>query len=271
MLSDVDILQRLCASNDERLIITPILDGRQIQPASVDLRLGFHFKVVRSSAISTLDPLSQSVDELALETERYTYDVKLSPGQAFYIHPSEFALGTTFEFVGLPPDLAARLDGRSSLGRLGITVHSTAGFIDPGFKGRITLEIQNEGTAPVALYPGMRVAQLCIFKLDQRAVRAYGAKAGSKYNYQVTTTSSKWYEDRDLKFFRRVFGRSNGRNVSVKEKLEQLGRLLENLPSADVTESDITQLPPLGAARFVRKDQEKFFWEPIRPPNGPRS
>jgi dCTP deaminase len=264
MLSDLDILRRLCAlAPQERLIVTPLLDGRQIQPASIDLRLGFHFKVVKSSVISTLDPLSPAALDLGLETERYTYDIKLGPGQPFYIHPGEFALGTTLEFVGLPADLAARLDGRSSLGRLGITVHSTAGFVDPGFRGRITLEIQNEGTAPVALYPGMRVAQLCLFQLDSPAVRAYGQGAGSKYNYQVTTTSSRWYDDRDLRYFRHVFSVGDEREVQMRERLEQLGKLLEDIPPSAEAESDLAHLPPPGAARFVRKTDESFIWSPI--------
>jgi hypothetical protein len=122
--------------------------------------------------------------------------------------------------------------------------------------------MQNEGTAPVALYPGMRVAQLCIFEMDSKSARVYGKKSGSKYNYQVTTTASRWYEDRDLKFFRRVFVQRDG-SYEAMDKLEELGKLLEDLDPATSVETDIAQLPPPGAARFVRKADEKFVWAPV--------
>lgn len=205
MLSDIDIVDRLCRNDDLAIIITPILAGRQIQPASVDVRLGFHFKVVKNARVAALDPLEKEEPELRRDTERYTEDIKLLPGEAFFIHPGEFALGTTLEYIGIPSDLAATLEGRSSLGRLGITVHSTAGFIDPGFSGRITYEIQNEGTQTVALYPGMRVAQLCFLPLTSRSAKRYGRDIDSKYNQQLTTTSSRWYSDPELELMRRRF------------------------------------------------------------------
>jgi dCTP deaminase len=198
MLSDLDILDLLTAEGKGRLIITPLLSPRQIQSASIDLRLGFHFKVVRNSGVAALDPL-RSRERLILQTAKYTHDVKLRAGEAFYIHPRDFALGTTLEYVRMPVNIAASLEGRSSFGRLGVTIHSTAGFIDPGFSGRITYEIQNEGTQPIALYPGMRVAQLCFYKLSTEAVDPYD----SKYKQQLTTTSSRWYDDPELDYFRR--------------------------------------------------------------------
>ena len=209
MLSDFDIIARLKDDSDNGIVITPLLSGRQIQPSSVDLRLGFHFKTMRNSGMSALDPLEKSRDELVRDIERYTHDLKLAPGEPFYIHPGAFSLATTFEYLRLPRDLAATLEGRSSLGRLGVTVHSTAGFIDPGFRGRITYEIQNEGTQPVALYPGMRVAQICFYRLSSRSLIAYGPAADSKYDLQLTTTSSRWYLDRELKFFREKFRPTN--------------------------------------------------------------
>lgn len=211
MLSDFDIIGRLKDDSASGIIITPLLSGRQIQPSSVDLRLGFHFKTMRNSGMSALDPLRKSKDELVRDIERYTHDVKLAAGEPFYIHPGAFSLATTFEYLRLPRDIAATLEGRSSLGRLGVTVHSTAGFIDPGFRGRITYEIQNEGTQPVALYPGMRVAQICFYQLSSQALTSYGPGAESKYDLQLTTTSSRWYLDRELKFFREKFPASNQR------------------------------------------------------------
>jgi dCTP deaminase len=201
MLSDVEILRRINEPSPRGIVITPLISSRQIGSASVDLRLGFHFKILRNVQAAALDPVGQDANQLARDVERYTHDVKLPCGEPFYLHPGQFALGTTLEYVSLPADVAASLDGRSSLGRLGITVHSTAGFIDPGFSGRITYEMQNEGSAPVALYPGMRVAQLCFFHLSPPACMPYGREK-SKYKQQLTTTSSRWYEDPDVKMLR---------------------------------------------------------------------
>lgn len=226
MLSDYDILDRLNSVGPNSLRITPLIDPRQIQPSSVDVRLGFHFKTVRNVGISALDPIEKDPSELALDTEKYTFDVKLDVGRPFYIHPGEFALATTLEYIALPNDLAAILEGRSSLGRLGITVHSTAGFVDPGFRGRVTYEMQNEGTQPVALYPGMRVAQLVFFQLNSQCIEAYTATRGSKYVNQLTTTTSRWYADRDLRVFRRKFSRRS-RLFLENEQLQQRVRELE--------------------------------------------
>lgn len=200
LLSDVDILKRL---NSGSLIVTPLIASRQLQPASVDLRLGVHFKILRNVQAATLDPVQRESTELVRDIERYTHDVKLRFGNPFYLHPGQFALGTTLEYVSLPADIAASLDGRSSLGRLGITVHSTAGFIDPGFSGRITYEMQNEGSSPIALYPGMRVAQVCFFQLSSSAQSPYGSEK-SKYKQQLTTTSSRWWDDPDVHLLRRA-------------------------------------------------------------------
>src|SRR6476660_4794326 len=127
MLSDVQILERLSATDDSAIVITPLISPRQIQSASVDLRLGFHFKILRNVEIPALDPVNwESTEDLAKEIERYTHDVKLGFGDPFYMHPGQFVLGTTLEYVRLPNDVSGTLDGRSSLGRLGITVHSTA-------------------------------------------------------------------------------------------------------------------------------------------------
>jgi dCTP deaminase len=210
MLSDVDLLRRLNAEDAMAIVVTPIISPRQIQSASIDLRLGLHFKILRNVQAPVLDPVSQDREKLITDIERYTHDVKLGFGDPFYLHPGQFALGTTFEYVRLPNDIAASLNGRSSLGRLGITVHSTAGFIDPGFSGRITYEMQNEGSSPIALYPGMRVAQLCFFQLKPPAYSPYGSEE-SKYKQQLTTTSSRWYDDPDVAFLRQLKGFAQNR------------------------------------------------------------
>jgi len=217
MLSDEKILERLTASDASAIVITPLISAKQLGSASVDLRLGFHFKVLRNMQIPVLDPVDRgSPGELAKEIERYTHDVKLGFCQPFYMHPGQFALGTTLEYIRLPRDVAATLDGRSSLGRLGITVHSTAGFIDPGFRGRITYEMQNEGSSPIALYPGMRVAQLCFFQLDSAAVVPYEA-GDAKYSQQLTTTSSRWYTDKDIALFRKYKAQLSAKKIEPQK------------------------------------------------------
>lgn len=199
MLSDLEILEALV---DRSIVITPILSIRQFQPSSIDLRLGFHFKTVRNSGIAALDPIGD-LAKLRMDTESYTTDLRVWVAEPFYLYPGDFALATTLEYVRLSNQIAGTLEGKSSLGRLGVTVHSTAGFIDPGFTGRITYEMQNEGTQTVALYAGMRVAQLCFDRLNKPAIRAYGGDPGeAKYQLQLTTTSSKWYDDPELDVFR---------------------------------------------------------------------
>ena len=151
ILSDKTIKEYL---KDGKIGIEPIQDEKQIQPSSVDMRLGDEFKVFKVIRKPYIDPKDK--DDIASYMESTT----VKKGEAFIIHPNEFALATTLEYVKLPDDLVARVEGRSSMGRLGVTMHVTAGFIDPGFEGKITLEISNIGAMPVALYPGQRVCQI---------------------------------------------------------------------------------------------------------------
>ncbi len=182
MLSDRDILARIRAGD---LIVDPLHDpDLQVQPASVDLRLGNDFLVFRTPHVPYIDP--------ANPPENYTEPVHIPDGDVFILHPGEFALATTLERVGIPHDLVARVDGRSSLGRLAIVVHATAGFIDPGFRGHITLELSNLGRVPVALRPGMRCSQLEFHELKTASARPYGsATRGSKYQDQVGPVASR--------------------------------------------------------------------------------
>lgn len=144
------------------------------------------FRVFNNSRYTHIDPAQQQ-DEL-------TELVEVSDGDPFVLHPGEFVLGATLERLALPDDLAGRLEGKSSLGRLGLLTHSTAGFIDPGFDGHITLELSNVANLPITLWPGMKIGQLCLFRLSSPAENPYGsASMGSKYQGQRGPTPSKAY------------------------------------------------------------------------------
>ncbi|HEX2671487.1 MAG TPA: dCTP deaminase [Polyangiaceae bacterium] len=183
ILSDRDIRARL---RDGSLKITGIVDeAQQLQPASVDLRLSAEFLTYKPAQVTCLDP--RQPETLTAGTERVT----VPEGSAFILHPGEFVLGSTMERVTIPPDLVARVDGRSSVGRLAIVVHATAGFIDPGFEGEITLELSNIGRIPVRLYPGMRIAQVVFQLMTSPAERPYGRARGSHYHEQEGPQASR--------------------------------------------------------------------------------
>ena len=182
LLSDRDLTAELKAG---RLTVEPY-DELMLQPSSIDVRLDRYFRVFDNSKYTHIDPRLQQ-DEL-------TSLVEVAGEDPFVLHPGEFVLGSTFECVGLPDDLAGRLEGKSSLGRLGLLTHSTAGFIDPGFNGHITLELSNVANLPITLWPGMKIGQLCLFRLSSPAEYPYGsAHAGSRYQGQRGPTPSKAY------------------------------------------------------------------------------
>ncbi|EMA20597.1 MULTISPECIES: dCTP deaminase [Haloarcula] len=190
ILSDADILRRLEQGD---LVVEPLDDPDiQIQPASVDLRLGREFLEFQHANIPCIHPNSE--DEVA----DYVEETVIEEGGEFILHPGDFVLGTTHERVAIPDDLIAHVEGRSSLGRLAIVVHATAGLCDPGYEGQITLELSNLGTAPVALTPGMRISQLTFTELKTAADRPYGAERGSKYQGQSGPQASKIQGDREF-------------------------------------------------------------------------
>jgi len=182
ILSDRDIKSYI---QEGKLIIDPIDNPKsQIQPSSIDLRLGntfLHFKVEGRAFI---DPTKDSLQDLM-------GTIEVEDGKPFFLRPGEFVLGTTIETIKLPEDLVARVDGRSSLGRLGVIVHATAGYVDPGFCGQITLELSNINHVPIALYPGMRICQISFYTLTSPAETPYYKKEGSKYQNQKGPTASK--------------------------------------------------------------------------------
>jgi dCTP deaminase len=175
LLSDRDLAKELA---EGRLGVSPY-DPVMLQPSSIDVRLDRFFRVFDNTRYTHIDP-SVRQDELTSLVEQEGDD-------PFVLHPGEFVLGSTYEMVTLPDDLAGRLEGKSSLGRLGLLTHSTAGFIDPGFSGHITLELSNVANLPITLWPGMKIGQLCLFRLSSSAEHPYGSKqAGSRYQGQRT-------------------------------------------------------------------------------------
>ncbi|HEY4102328.1 MAG TPA: dCTP deaminase [Polyangiaceae bacterium] len=183
ILSDTDIRARLKKGD---LRVGPLEDeALQIQPASIDVRLAGEFVIYRPSQVSCLDP--RNPETLSAASER----IQVPNGESFVLHPREFALGSTIEAVAIPHDLVATVDGRSSIGRLAIVVHATAGFIDPGFEGQVTLELSNIGPIPVKLYPNMRIAQLVFHELKSPATLPYGAERGSSYQGQLGPQTSR--------------------------------------------------------------------------------
>ncbi|HEX4358757.1 MAG TPA: dCTP deaminase [Pseudonocardia sp.] len=182
LLSDGDLRKEI---ESGRLLLEP-WDPDMLQPSSIDVRLDRHFRVFQNSRYTHIDPRERQ-DEL-------TTPVEATGDDPFVLHPGEFVLGSTYESVGLPDDLAGRLEGKSSLGRLGLLTHSTAGFIDPGFTGHITLELSNVANLPITLWPGMKIGQLCLFRLSSPAENPYGtARAGSRYQGQRGPTPSRAY------------------------------------------------------------------------------
>lgn len=192
ILSDKDIKKYLEKGEIE---IYPLEDiEKQVQPSSVDLRIGSEFKGFKIIKKPFIDPKDSE------DLDSYMDSMHIENGESFIIHPNEFALATTYETVKIPDNLVARVEGRSSMGRLGITMHVTAGYIDPGFKGKITLEISNIGKMPVALYPGQRACQIVFETMTSNADRPYGhAERDSKYMGQTRPESSKIKQDYELK------------------------------------------------------------------------
>lgn len=191
LMSDRDIRAEIEAGN---IGLEPLEMGL-LQPSSFDVRLDRFFRLFDNHKYAYIDP-AENQDDL-------TRLVEVRSDEAFILHPGEFVLGSTYEFVTLPDNIAARLEGKSSLGRLGLMTHSTAGFVDPGFKGHVTLELANVSNLPIKLWPGMKVGQLCFFQLSSPSETPYGsAKYNSRYQGQRGPTASRSY----LNFYRTDVG-----------------------------------------------------------------
>jgi dCTP deaminase len=184
ILSDVDIRREIEAG---RILIDPF-DASCIQPSSVDLHVDSQFRVFANSRYPYIDVRREMPDLTEL--------VEVGGGEPFILHPGEFVLGSTLERVRIPDDLVARLEGKSSLGRLGLLIHSTAGYVDPGWDGYLTLELSNVANLPITIYPGMRIGQISFFRLSTPAATPYGSEGThSKYQGQRGPTASRFFEE----------------------------------------------------------------------------
>ena len=183
LLSDRDLKEALASG---RMALSPY-DEAMVQPSSIDVRLDRYFRVFANHRYTHIDPAEQQ-DEL-------TELVEVPDDEAFLLHPGEFVLGSTLEVITLGDDLASRLEGKSSLGRLGLLTHSTAGFIDPGFSGHVTLELSNVANLPIKLYPGMKIGQICVLPLSSPSEHPYGSAVyGSRYQGQRGPTPSRSFQ-----------------------------------------------------------------------------
>ncbi|MBM7784131.1 dCTP deaminase [Tenggerimyces flavus] len=184
LLSDRDIRVEI---DKGRVVLDPY-DADLIQPSSVDVRMDRFFRVFENHRYPHIDPAEEQPD--------LTRQVEPDGNEPFILHPGEFVLASTYEVITLPDDIAARLEGKSSLGRLGLLTHSTAGFIDPGFSGHVTLELSNVATLPIKLWPGMKIGQLCFFRLSSPAEHPYGSGVyGSRYQGQRGPTPSRSFQN----------------------------------------------------------------------------
>jgi dCTP deaminase len=184
ILSDIDLEKELASG---RLVVDP-LGPNAIQPSSIDLRVGNQFRVFTNSRYPFID--------VRLPMEDLTEVVTAEGEEPFILHPGEFVLGTTLERVEIPDDLVGRLDGKSSLGRLGLVIHATAGWADPGWKGHLTLELSNVANLPITLYPGMKIGQISLMRLSSPSARPYGSQMiRSKYMGQTGPTASRYWEN----------------------------------------------------------------------------
>ena len=199
ILNEREIVRRLLVDRD--VVVTPIVDlATQLGPTSLDVRLGTRFQAQRRSALPYIEPL-QEESALRADIAEYTQDYVILPSQPYVLHPGDFALACTLEFIRLPADLSARLEGRSSWGRLGLQIHSTAGFIDPGFSGVITFELSNLGKVPIPLYPGLRIGQLCFFAGQPSAI-PYRSKKLAKYAGRIAPMGSAFFLDPEYRAIR---------------------------------------------------------------------
>jgi dCTP deaminase len=195
ILNEVQILERLLHPDPEqRIVITPLLrPEEQFGPTSIDLRLGTDFQVMRRTSLTHLD-LMKDPERLSQEVRQQMLHVKVKPTEPFILHPGEFALASTLEYIKIPLDLAARLEGRSTWGRLGLQIHATAGFVDPGFCGVLTFELSNVSNIPLPLHPGVRMSQICFFMSSQTYL-PYNQKKYTKYSGKSSTASSAFFND----------------------------------------------------------------------------
>lgn len=195
--------------------MTPILDLRgQLGPSSLDVRLGNHFRIVKSQLSTHLNPL-KSLEKVERDVNRYADLLTVSEDpkkEGFVLHPGTFALASTLEYIRLPNDIAARLEGRSSWARVGLLVHATAGFVDQGYSGTLTFELCNLGTLPIQLFVGLRLAQLCFYQTTE-SLLPYSKKPHAKYSGQIGPTPSSFYKEPEVQKLREVMSEQLSRHA----------------------------------------------------------
>lgn len=197
LLSDIQILERVVAEDQFCIFVSPLINPAvQLGPASLDLHLGGELLTTKITSTTHID-LTQHKEVVGRQTSRYLERESVEPHEALVLHPNEFALGGTVEFLRLPADIAGRLEGRSSLGRIGLQIHATAGFVDPGFEGTLTFELINAGKVPIKLRPGLRIGQICFFHTRDVQV-GYMDKSVSKYGGKFSVEGSNIHDDPEI-------------------------------------------------------------------------
>jgi dCTP deaminase len=204
ILSDREIIRRML--NNE-IVITPLINPKiQIGSSSIDLRLGTQFKIIKITKHAYFD-LSKEIEEIKREVLNYTENIHVAPMEPFILHPKEFVLGSTLEYIKLPTNLAGRLEGRSTWGRVGLQIHSTAGFVDPGFEGTLAFELYNAGKIPLPLFVGYRVAQISFYECSDAAI-PYNKKVKAKYSKSTEIVDALFFKDPEYKIIQRYISKS---------------------------------------------------------------
>lgn len=232
ILTEIEIIERLCSDPPKRLIITPILDPeQQIQPSSVDLRLGTEFQVVKKAKFEFLD-LLKSQPEAEIDVSEYMENIHIPPDGKFILHPGEFALACTLEYMVLPNDLVGRLEGKSTWGRVGLQIHSTAGFVDPGFQGSLTYELQNVGSVPIPLFPGLPLSQICFYTATSTFI-PYLKKKHSFYGGWPGLLPTFYYKRPEIATLREIH------KTPFLTQIQKILRYLENEGKSEFAEEDL--------------------------------
>ena len=204
LLNELQIVDRLTRSDRKRIIVTPIIDLKaQLGPSSLDVRLGSNFRIVKSQLYTHLDPTKQE-EKIERDVRRYTELLTVSEDpqkNGFILHPGTFVLASTLEYIRLPNDITARLEGRSSWARIGLLVHTTAGFVDQGYSGTLTFELCNLGMIPIQLFVGLRIAQICFYETAE-SMHPYAKKPSAKYMGQIGPAASAFYKDPEFQILR---------------------------------------------------------------------
>lgn len=212
VLSDQEIVRELLLGN---ITITPLLRAKkQIGSSSIDVRLGTEFRYIKIVKQTHFD-LSLTLDEIREQISNYSEVVHVQPMEPFILHPNDFVLASTLEYIILPHNITGRLEGRSTWGRTGLQVHSTAGFIDPGFEGSLTYELHNMGKLPLPLFPGIRIGQISFHRMEN-AVERYTEKEGAKYAKTTGTKNPLFYEDYEYQVIQKYLSDQKARNLIVK-------------------------------------------------------